>query len=53
MTADNARNKAIMKQFNVQGVPTTVFIDPQGRIRERRVGYIGPERFLKYLHESD
>ena len=53
MTADNAQNKAIMKQFNVQGVPTTVFIDPQGHIRERRVGYIGPERFVKYLHESN
>jgi thiol:disulfide interchange protein DsbD len=52
MTANDARNKAIMQQFNVQGVPTTVFVDSQGHIRERRVGYIGPERFLQYLHEA-
>ena len=52
MTADNAQNHALMKQFNVQGVPTTVFIDPHGQIRTRRVGYIGPAQFLKYLREA-
>ncbi|HVN89999.1 MAG TPA: cytochrome c biogenesis protein CcdA [Candidatus Binataceae bacterium] len=53
MTADNDVNKALMKQFNVQGVPTTVFIDSQGQIRARRVGYVGPQQFLKYLHEAN
>jgi thiol:disulfide interchange protein DsbD len=52
MTADNEKNKALMKQFNVQGVPTTVFIDSHGHIRGRRVGYIGPARFLQYLGEA-
>lgn len=49
LTAENAQNAALMKQFNVQGVPTTIFIDSLGKIRERRVGYIGPADFLKYL----
>ncbi|MGH7840007.1 MAG: protein-disulfide reductase DsbD family protein [Candidatus Binataceae bacterium] len=53
LTAANAQNQALMKQFNVQGVPTTVFIDQSGRIRQRRVGYIGPADFLRYLHEAN
>jgi thiol:disulfide interchange protein DsbD len=53
LTASNAENTALMRQFNVQGVPTTLFIDGAGRIRQRRVGYIGPADFLKYLHQSN
>jgi thiol:disulfide interchange protein DsbD len=52
LTADNALNQALMKQFKVQGVPTTVFIDPAGSVRARRVGYISPAEFLKYLRQS-
>jgi thiol:disulfide interchange protein DsbD len=52
LTAQNAANQALIKQFTVEGVPTTVFIDASGKIRERRVGYIGPQEFLKYLRES-
>jgi thiol:disulfide interchange protein DsbD len=51
LTAENANNQALMRQFNIQGVPTTVFIDSNGKIRRRRVGYIGPAEFLRYLHE--
>jgi thioredoxin:protein disulfide reductase len=50
LTADNAANEALTKRYNVQGVPTTIFIDSSGQVRERRVGYIGPSDFLKYLH---
>jgi thiol:disulfide interchange protein DsbD len=49
MTAENASNQSLMKQFNVQGVPTVVFIDSNGQIRKRRVGYIGPAEFVKLL----
>jgi thiol:disulfide interchange protein DsbD len=52
LTADNPANEALTKHFNVQGVPTTLFIDAAGRVTERRVGYIGPSDFLKYLHTS-
>jgi thioredoxin-related protein len=38
-----------MKQFEVAGVPTTIFIDSRGRIRGNRAGYIGPREFLGYL----
>jgi thioredoxin:protein disulfide reductase len=51
LTAENADSRALMRQFNIEGVPTTVFIDSSGKIRKRRVGYIGPAEFLRYLHE--
>lgn len=50
LTAGNARTDAITKEFNIEGVPTTVIIDSTGKIRLRRVGYIGPPEFLAYLH---
>jgi thioredoxin:protein disulfide reductase len=51
LTAENAANEAIIKEFTVEGVPTMVFIDDQGVIRKRRVGYVGPSEFLGYLRE--
>jgi thioredoxin:protein disulfide reductase len=51
LTADNQHNAAIIHQFNVEGVPTTVFIDAAGKVRKRRVGYVGPAEFLQYLRE--
>jgi thiol:disulfide interchange protein DsbD len=52
LTADNPANEALTKHFNVHGVPTTLFIDASGQVRERSVGFIGPSDFLKYLHTS-
>ncbi len=52
MTAKDKQNDALMRQFKVEGVPTTLFIDASGRVRERRVGYVGPAEFVKYLHEA-
>jgi len=51
LTAENAANRSIIKQFSVEGVPTTVFIDGRGAIRKQRVGYVGPGEFLQYLQE--
>jgi thiol:disulfide interchange protein DsbD len=52
LTADSPANQALIKRFNVQGVPTTLFIDSSGEVRARRAGYIGAADFLKYLHAS-
>ena len=51
LTAENDQNEALMKRFNIQGVPTTLFIDSNGKVRKRRVGYVGPGEFIRYLHE--
>ena len=53
LTVGTPENQAIVEQFHVEGVPTTVFIDAHGNVREHRIGYIGPEEFLKELHDSD
>jgi len=53
LTAANSRNNSLLKQFNVAGVPTTVFIDADGRVRAKRAGYLGPREFLKYLRQAD
>jgi thiol:disulfide interchange protein DsbD len=51
LTKASPGNAALMKQFAVAGVPTTVFIDSTGRVRATRTGYIGPREFLTYLEE--
>jgi thioredoxin:protein disulfide reductase len=53
LTASNPRNAALMKQFAIAGVPTTVFIDPSGNVRVSRAGYIGPREFLGYLRQVE
>jgi thiol:disulfide interchange protein DsbD len=52
LTAKDKQNDALMRRFKVEGVPTSLFIDASGRVRERRVGYVGPADFVKYLHET-
>ena len=49
LTATNPDNSALMKQFDVEGVPSTIFIDSSGAVRANRAGYIGPRDFLTFL----
>jgi len=49
LTAENPANQALIKEFDIAGVPTTVFIDSAGAIRKRRVGYVGPAEYLNDL----
>jgi len=53
LTSATSRNTALIKQFDIAGVPTTVFIDSTGRIRASRAGYIGPQEFLSYLMQVE
>jgi thiol:disulfide interchange protein DsbD len=53
LTASNPRNAALMRQFDVAGVPTTVFIDASGKVQVSRAGYIGPQEFLGYLRQVE
>jgi thiol:disulfide interchange protein DsbD len=51
LTNANSQNAQLMRQFEVEGVPTTVFIDGDGKVRVSRAGYIGPREFLGYLQQ--
>jgi thioredoxin:protein disulfide reductase len=53
LTAKDRKTDALVDKFEIQGVPTTVFIDSQGKIRKRIAGYIGPREFLSDLHQLD
>jgi thiol:disulfide interchange protein DsbD len=37
---------ARVRELEIMGVPTTLFIDGRGKERKRLIGYVGPERFL-------
>lgn len=49
--ASNPANEQLLKQFNVKGVPTIVFIDAQGEeLPERRlVDFLPPDQFLNHI----
>lgn len=51
VTADNDKDRALLKRFSLFGPPGIVFFDAQGREIKglRVVGYQDAERFLKTL----
>jgi thiol:disulfide interchange protein DsbD len=53
LTAQDKKNAALMEQFKIQGVPTTVLIDSTGKIRNQKVGYIGAKEMLDNLRSVD
>ena len=53
ITDRNNRNTQLAMQYEIKGVPTTVFIDKHGRILKREVGYLSSHRFLSDLREVD
>ncbi len=53
LTASDGVTDALTRQFKIQGVPTTVFIDSQGQVRKRIAGYIGSRDFVDNLQQID
>lgn len=45
-------NQTVYRAFAIPGVPTTVIIDPQGIIRERRVGFAATASFETWLSRA-
>ncbi len=44
--ARGKEGKALARQFQARGVPTLVFLDPDGTLRDQLTGYFPPEPFL-------
>lgn len=46
------QNGALQEQFRVQGFPTLVLLDPQGKVIKQQSGYIpgGPAGFITWLN---
>jgi len=47
----NPINENLLRQYNVRGVPTVVFLDGQGRERKdlRVVNFLPPDQFIKHM----
>lgn len=54
ITANNAADRALMKQFNIVGPPTLLLIGPDGQERRaaRVVGELGADKFLQHLSQA-
>jgi thiol:disulfide interchange protein DsbD len=49
LTRQDGSNQALIDKFAIQGVPTTLIIDSEGKIDVRKVGYVGPDEMLSAL----
>jgi thiol:disulfide interchange protein DsbD len=51
---DSPESETLRKQFNIAGVPTILFIAPDGNEAEnsRIVGFVPPQEFLLKLHQA-
>lgn len=51
---DSPESESLRKQYRIAGVPTVVFITPDGReVRAARVeGFLAPEKFLKRMEHA-
>jgi len=52
--ADSPEAARLLQKYNVYGIPTTIFIGPDGRERThlRQVGYVDADRFLKIMDKA-
>lgn len=50
-----AKNNSLMRQYGVDGFPTFVVLDPNGREVDRRSGYVsgGPKGFIYFLNVTE
>jgi thioredoxin-related protein len=46
------REKELARELGIRGTPTLVFLDENGAVVLRRVGYVSPERFAATLAEA-
>jgi cytochrome c biogenesis protein CcmG, thiol:disulfide interchange protein DsbE len=43
------QTKTVAGRYGIEGIPTTYFIDTEGRVRHTSVGGLGPREFKDYL----
>ena len=48
------QNQELAEKFEIEGFPTLVLLDPQGKEAARNVGYLqgGPEGFVKWVESA-
>ncbi|REG89422.1 thioredoxin family protein [Winogradskyella sediminis] len=46
---DDPNSETLVKQYNIGATPTTIFIDPEGKVIDYAVGKVGKTKFLEML----
>ena len=46
---DDPNNEELVKQYNIGATPTTIFINPQGKVMDYAVGKVEKAKFLEKL----
>jgi protein disulfide-isomerase len=46
---DDPNNEELLKQYNIGATPTTIFINPQGKVMDYAVGKVDKTKFLEML----
>tara|TARA_R110002096_G_scaffold332841_1_gene526848 strand:+ start:8732 stop:9220 length:489 start_codon:yes stop_codon:yes gene_type:complete len=49
---DDQNAEALVKQYNIGATPTTIFIDPQGKVIDYAVGKVKKSKFLEMLENQ-
>jgi thiol:disulfide interchange protein DsbD len=49
LKVDCTKDKVTPKKYGIKGLPTILFITPEGNILKRLIGYQGPDEFLKEM----
>jgi len=52
MTKRDRYLRLVLKSFDVFGAPTTIFFGPDGKERERHIGFISPDDYARLLRDS-
>ena len=52
LKVDGAKETQLMEKLEVEGLPTTVIVSPDGKELNRIVGYVTPEKMQKALEQS-
>lgn len=49
---DDPNTEKLVKQYNIGATPTTIFIDPQGKVIDYAVGKVDKSKFLEMLENQ-
>ncbi|MBU3010694.1 thioredoxin family protein [Polaribacter vadi] len=49
---DDPSSKNIVKHYNIGATPTTIFINPEGKVMDYAVGKVGKTKFIEMLEKQ-
>jgi len=53
LDASSKAAKTLAGKFSIQGLPTILVLDKDGKLKRRITGFVAPDRFLQLIAEVD